>query len=214
MIRNLTTSLLGIIVAVAGLVLSSGCEGPQGPPGEDAGVSFDGFAEGIQCADCHTSDVDTVHFLAARRYQWEHSLHATGGTIERNSANCSGCHTTEGFIQRERDGWVTQVAGDQLNPSPVGCFACHSPHLRADFTLRRAEAVSIESFVAGVPAGVFDYGSGNLCVQCHQTRTSSAMSPIPDPARTASSDTISITSSRWYPHYGVQGQMLMGTGGF
>jgi hypothetical protein len=27
-------------------------------------------------------------------------------------------------------------------------------------------------------------------------------------------DTIRITSSRWYPHYGVNGQMLMGTGGF
>jgi hypothetical protein len=40
------------------------------------------------------------------------------------------------------------------------------------------------------------------------------MSPIPDPTRTADTDTITIRSSRWYPHYGVQGQMLMGTGGF
>jgi hypothetical protein len=40
------------------------------------------------------------------------------------------------------------------------------------------------------------------------------MSPKPNPTKTANTDTISITSSRWYPHYGVQGQMLMGTGGF
>jgi hypothetical protein len=40
------------------------------------------------------------------------------------------------------------------------------------------------------------------------------MSPKPDPTKTAITDTIRITSSRWYPHYGVQGQMLMGTGGF
>ena len=55
----------------------------------------------------------------------------------------------------------------------------------------------------------FDYGRGNLCVACHKTRT---MSPEPDPN---SSDPIEITGSgRWYPHYGVQGQMLAGTGGF
>jgi len=40
------------------------------------------------------------------------------------------------------------------------------------------------------------------------------MTPKPDPTKTAATDTISITSSRWYPHYGVQGQMLLGTGGF
>ena len=51
-------------------------------------------------------------------------------------------------------------------------------------------------------------------MKCHQTRTSSPMSPKPDPTKTAASDTITITSSRWYPHYGVQGQMLMGEGGF
>ncbi len=38
------------------------------------------------------------------------------------------------------------------------------------------------------------------------------MTPKPDP--TAPTATISIATSRWYPHYGVQGQMLMGAGGF
>jgi hypothetical protein len=74
--------------------------------------------------------------------------------------------------------------------------------------------VTITSFIEGVPDAMFDYGEGNICVRCHQTRTSSAMSPKPDPTKTAITDTIRITSSRWYPHYGVNGQMLMGTGGF
>jgi hypothetical protein len=40
------------------------------------------------------------------------------------------------------------------------------------------------------------------------------MTPKPDPTKTAATDSIVITTSRWYSHYGVQGQMLMGEGGF
>jgi hypothetical protein len=40
------------------------------------------------------------------------------------------------------------------------------------------------------------------------------MSPEPDPTKTASTDSIVVTSNRWYAHYGVQSQLLMGTGGF
>ena len=41
-----------------------------------------------------------------------------------------------------------------------------------------------------------------------------AISPKPDPTKTAQTDIITITSSRWYQHYGVQGSMLSGHGGF
>jgi hypothetical protein len=65
--------------------------------------------------------------------------------------------------------------------------------------------------VAGSGPTVFNYGKGNLCAQCHKPRT---LSPLPDPTKTAATDTITITNNRWYPHYGVQSQMLVGTGGF
>jgi hypothetical protein len=107
---------------------------------------------------------------------------------------------------------------DHVNASPPGCFACHSPHSRANFSLRTYDEVTetynpvtVASAVEGVADLVFDYGKGNLCVSCHKTRS---LSPKPDPTKTADTDTITITSSRWYPHYGVQGQMLAGTGGF
>jgi hypothetical protein len=61
-----------------------------------------------------------------------------------------------------------------------------------------------------VPNATFDYGKGNLCVQCHQTRS---MTPKM-PAEPGATDTLTITTSRWYSHYGVQGQMLMGDGGY
>jgi len=206
---------LVLFLLLAGLVTS--CEGPQGPPGPagDPGggvFAFEGFADSIQCGDCHTPDTDTTYYVAARQYQWNQSLHAVGGNLERNGSTCAGCHTAEGLLERWREGWTDQVVDPVLNPAPINCFVCHSPHLRADFSLREADPVTIASFVNNVPDAVFDYGAGNMCVQCHTTRTSSPMSPKPDP--TAPTATISIATSRWYPHYGVQGQMLMGEGGF
>ncbi len=208
-----------LVVLLAAAFLLLGCEGPAGPGGKDGAsgsvVNLEGYAPGIKCASCHTADQDTTYYVAGRKYEWQSSKHAVGGDIDRNTSSCAGCHTTEGFVQRANNGWQTQaIAADVLHPSPPGCFACHSPHARGDFSRRETAPVTITSFVVGVPDAVFDYGKGNLCVRCHQTRTTSPMSPKPDPTKTALTDTLKITSNRWYPHYGVNGQMLMGTGGF
>jgi len=209
----------GVLAAILAVVLLGGCkgadgsQGPQGPPGIDPGT-FEGFATGIKCGTCHSSEQDTTYYVAGKVYQWELSSHGSGGAYMENRTTCAGCHTTEGFLERYRGGWSTQVTSQVNNPTPPGCFACHSPHARNNFSLRDTNAVTITSFITGVNDATFNYGVGNLCVRCHQTRTSSAMSPKPDPTKTAPTDTITITSSRWYPHYGVQGQMLVGTGGF
>jgi len=206
---------LFVVFAVALLTLSviglfDGCkgeEGPQGPPGPagpDASA-FEGFAEGIKCGSCHDPDQDTTYYLWGRRYQWSQSKHAIGGDIERNGSGCAGCHTTEGFIQRMKSLTVT----NQLTPSPPGCFACHSPHARGNFTLRNVQPVSLLSNIVGVPNAQFDYGKGNLCAQCHQPRS---MSPKMD--ANPSGDSLVITTTRWYAHYGLQSPTLMGEGGF
>jgi hypothetical protein len=203
------------LAAVLLIVLSVACEGPEGPagpqgpagPAGDSYVNWEGYAEGIVCAQCHNYDYDTVYYVWGRKYQWDISKHAAGGDFERNANSCAGCHTTEGFVQAYMGHTVT----GNTNASPPGCFACHSPHSRGDFSLRTTEPVDIQSAVAGVPDFTFNYGDGNLCVACHKPRS---LSPEPDPTKTAITDTIKITSSRWYPHYGVNGQMLAGTGGF
>lgn len=214
-------AVLMILVICAVLALPIvGCEGKKGDPGDPGTselVNLEGFAPGIKCATCHVPDTDTTYYLLARDYQWNQSKHAYGGDSERNGGNCAGCHTTEGFIQRMKNlaaGSTSQAVTDQWQPSPPGCFACHSPHLRANFSLRDTTPVTITSYIVGESDAVFNYGRGNLCVKCHQTRTTSPMTPKPDPSKTASTDTLSITSNRWYPHYGVNGQMLMGVGGF
>jgi nitrate reductase cytochrome c-type subunit len=49
-------------------------------------------------------------------------------------------------------------------------------------------------------------GNGNACIQCHQSRTAS---PVLDLGTT---DEVSITSSRYGPHHGPQGNMMAGVG--
>lgn len=197
-------------VLVMAAVILAGCDGPAGPAGKDGSsasvLNLEGFAPDIKCGTCHTPGQDTTYFVAGRVYQWAVSKHATGGTLERNGSACAGCHTTEGFIQRMNGQAVTE----QPTPSPTGCFSCHSPHQRGNFSLRKATPVTIMSNISGVADASFDYGAGNQCVQCHQTRDMSPKMPgSPGPT-----DTLTITSSRWYGHYGMQGQMLMGVGGF
>ncbi len=123
--KLLSASSLVLLLLLIGLV--TGCEGPQGPPGPQGpageGVfAFEGFADSIQCGTCHTPDTDTLYYVAARQYQWNQSLHAVGGNIERNGENCAGCHTTEGLLERWREGWTNQVVDPVLNPAPHHTF--------------------------------------------------------------------------------------------
>ncbi len=208
LIRLFLAAVLLIVLGVAceGPEGPAGPQGPQGPQGDDY-VNWEGFAEGIQCAQCHNPDIDTTYYVWARRTQWAVSKHAAGGAYTENSSTCAPCHTTEGFIQQD----LGQPITDHSLSSPIGCFACHSPHSRADFSLRTVAPVTMLAGVVGQPDITFDYGNGNLCASCHKPRS---ISPKPDPTKTASTDTITITSSRWYQHYGVQGLMLSGNNGF
>jgi len=205
--------ILGLPIASLLLVaLFTACEGPEGPQGPkgdpaDPFVNWEGYKEGIICADCHNPDYDTTYYVWAKKYQWSLSKHAIGGHYVENSSTCSPCHTTEGFIQAS----LGQTVTSHPNASPPGCFACHSPHSRADFSLRTTDPVTMLAGVVGEADFVFDYGKGNLCGSCHKPRT---INPKPDPTKTADTDTITITSSRWYQHYGVQGLMLAGSNGF
>jgi hypothetical protein len=212
-IRNLLKLLIAAIL-LAGMFAA--CEGPQGPrgyhgepgdPGPGSVVNWEGYKEGIVCASCHNPDVDTVYYVLARTEQWAISKHGSGTAYFENSSTCSPCHTTEGFIQA----YLGQTITGHMNSSPPGCFACHSPHSRGDFSLRTTEPVTMLAGIQGEDDFVFDYGKGNLCSSCHKPRS---ISPKPDPTKTADTDTITINSSRWYQHYGVQGSMLAGLNGF
>jgi hypothetical protein len=212
-------NLLKLFLAILLVGMFAACEGPEGPagpqgdkgdpgdPGPGSVVNWEGFKEGIVCASCHNPDYDTTYFVWARRTQWSLSKHSAGGHYFENSSSCVPCHTTEGFVQQALGQPITGTTFS----SPIGCFACHSPHSRADFSLRTVEPVTMLAGIEGQADFTFDYGNGNLCASCHKPRS---INPKPDPTKTAATDTISITSSRWYQHYGVQGLMLAGQSGF
>jgi len=218
------------VLIVFGFFALQACEGPAGPAGsqgtagkdgvtgkdgKDAGfVYFDGFKADLKCASCHTPGIDTTFYLVGRRVEWNNSKHTIGGNIDRNAANCAGCHTTEGFLDRTKMNFSTQFAtSEKLHPSPPGCFACHAPHGRGDFALRDSSAVTLTNVIVGGSNKAFDGGiKSNLCVKCHQPRNVSAVTPAPNP-NAAATDTITITSTRWYQHYGIQPQMFQGTNG-
>ena len=205
-----------IVGATAMLGGCKGSQGPIGPAGESSVLQLEGFAANINCGDCHNTDTDTTNYVWAKKYQWELSKHFYGGDFERNSTPCSGCHTTEGYVQRMLRGnppytstaWAGVVT-THIDASPPGCFACHSPHSNGDFR-RRTEAPVTPYSPLTTPIATLDFGKGNTCLSCHQPRS---MSPLL-PAKPAATDSLTITNNRWYPHYGVQGMMLSGQAGF
>ena len=148
---------------------------------------------------CH-ADTSVVWAIS---FQYDHSVHAAGETTNRNNPPCATCHTNEGFVESQTGEpfFDEHLAADRdlENPSPIGCFTCHAPHTNGDFSLRADGPVDL------IMGGTFDYGPANICGNCHQAR---AANPAIDPAG------ITVTSSRWGPHHGTQGNMLAGEGGY
>lgn len=213
----LVSLLLAVGLLMAALQGCKGPEGPAGPAGESKILQLEGFAADINCGDCHNPDTDSTYFVWARKYQWELSKHYYGGDYERSQTPCSGCHTTEGYIERAKANFPIQsawtgVVTSHADASPPGCFACHSPHSNGDFVLRTTAPVTMLSPMKTVANYAFDMGKGNLCINCHQPRS---VNPTMYKGGTAplTTDTLRITSSRWYPHYGVQALMFKGPGG-
>ena len=178
--------------------------GPAGPTGETGPTGPAGeTGEGVQnCKDCHSSN----QLITAKLFQWENSVHATGGHYERNQASCAICHTSQGFIEVAGTG-ATSAGADVDNPLPQNCYTCHQIHSTytdADWDLRVSDPVTF--WVKGETA---DIGKGNLCINCHQAR-------IPDPElpEPGVDGMASVTSSRYGPHHGSQGVLFTGSAAY
>lgn len=192
---NLLSMILSV-VAITALIFVSACtkEGPQGPPGEDGIDGTDGTAT---CGVCH----DNSETVETKIMQWSASIHATGGNYERNGVDCAPCHTSQGFKERILTG--SQVTAAPIeDPANINCYTCHLIHdtyTTADWALRTTAPVTL-----WINSEVIDFGTGNLCVQCHQPRVAT----IPDV--TNPDGIYSVTSTRWGPHHGPQSTVLTG----
>lgn len=148
------------------------------------------------CVDCHGSE--TKYPVRGARTQYLTSGHRTlGNASYANSDDCQGCHTNEGFIERVKSGEV-DTKKVVSNPSEIGCFTCHAPHEKGDFSLRTTAKVTLANGVG------FDRDKANLCAGCHR-------------ARRAPKDEVrarNIPTDSWGAHHGPQADMLQGTNAF
>jgi hypothetical protein len=178
--------------AVAALLLVGlvGCKGDTGPAGP-SGV------ENCTTA-CHTDSYTMEDYIVALQTEYEESQHFKAETFLRrgstSSPQCAGCHSTEGYQHYAETGTAIAVT----ESSPIGCFACHAPHTKKNFSQRKTGPTTLEV------GGTYDKGPSNTCAMCHQLRA-------PSPTFT-SADT--IKSSRWGPHHAGQANILTGIGAY
>ncbi len=175
-----------------------GAVGPAGPQGIAGEAGIDGTDGTAGCILCHTGGEEQGMF--SQTNQWEASIHATGGNFERNSGDCATCHTSQGFLAN----LAGTFDGLTENPNPINCYTCHNIH--KTFTpadLGFTTSTGVELMVSG---DVFDFGKGNLCANCHQSRPLAADLAIdgPDVA----------VGSRYGGHHGPQANILAGAGLF
>jgi hypothetical protein len=147
------------------------------------------------CFECHT---DTTTFMVAAEQQWANSKHASGGTLNEKDGECKGCHTSEGFVARATGTTIPDVVE---NPTSIHCFTCHAPHTNGDFRVRWT---TIATLMNGT---TYDLTGGNLCLACHRSRRDIRTYIAAAPARTT-------LSTRFGPHHGPQGDMLIGSNGY
>ncbi len=206
-----TLSMLAA-VAVLGLAACEGPEGPAGPPGpkgDEGDQGPPGLDAVAGCTECHTDDAE----LFAVQVQYYSSTHYNGGNYERASIgyepdgpnDCAPCHAHEGFIEVLSTG--EQFTDESFaNPSPINCRTCHMIHTNydeTDYMLRTTQEVDLWN----EEEGTVDFGTGNLCANCHQGRV---LSPRPE----IDGADVLIESSRYGYHHGPQAQVGSAVGGF
>jgi hypothetical protein len=147
------------------------------------------------CFNCH-SDQNTA--IVAAEQQYAFSVHASGTHVTEPNDPCSGCHTSEGFIQRIETG---EIPTGLENPTAIHCFTCHSPHTSGNLERRLDHPYPLANGV------VFDHHDGNACTACHQSRRDVDVYVRPP------SGHVNL-SSRWGPHHGPQTDILTGTNGY
>jgi Fe-S cluster biogenesis protein NfuA len=159
----------------------------------EAGVTRADF--GAACADCHGAT--PKYPLLGARLGYDTSGHKNNNNSSyANGQGCQKCHTNEGFIDFVKTGKVDEKAFVAY-PSQPTCATCHTQHETWDFSLRTVAPVKL------VDGSVFDLGAGNLCANCHMSRTT-AKSTVKALA------TKDVRSS-WGAHHGPQSDIINGS---
>jgi hypothetical protein len=193
----------------------AGTNGVDGANGKDGYIGKDGINGTAFCFECHKSDSKII----GKQIEYNTSVHANGTTYYgENHDQCAGCHNNEGFNQRILQGGNFTLTGAMpvtgfASPTPISCYTCHSIHTKYDSTDYRFKSV-VPVVCMADSSITFDRGNSNLCINCHQSRSlavvDSSNKGITNLKNAADNDLIVITSNRFGPHHGPQGNMLSG----
>lgn len=201
--------MLAIFTIAALMVMS--CEGPEGPagtPGTDGKDGADGKDAQIKCMDCHNEST----LLKAKIMQYEGSMHYQGTSYARGaSGSCAPCHANEGYNNWIESGWDMASTTNIESPTPPACRTCHNIHETYsvdDYALKGTEKFNLQGDLTDNIE--IDFGKGNQCAKCHQTRERNIGF---DPTNGAGGE-ININSSHWGPHHGPQSNTVSGKGGY
>lgn len=207
---KITNKFYAALIAVFFAFAFIACEGPAGEDGiagADGTDGQDGKDGEEQCAVCHNSS----SMLYAKQLQYESSMHWLGTSYGRgSSASCAPCHSNEGFNQWAELGDMDAVEG-AAEPTPPNCRTCHNIHetyTTDDYGLKGTASFNLIGDHTDNAA--VDFGKGNMCAKCHQTR---ARGYNLDPAN-GSGGEVNINSSHWGPHHGPQSNVVKANGGY
>jgi hypothetical protein len=173
--------------------------------------------------------------------------HAGSNAFYANSGGCQICHTQEGFRKRVAGAydvpgsysiqfqWSTlaQVGSPSttpntpltqdviLNPSPLGCFGCHTPHgigtadnVHLDQTVPVGTAVTTQTgAIWGNATTGTNKAKGHMCAECHQIRLNSQPSTSASILGSLTGTGKFNVSAPYGTHHGPQADMILGKGG-
>ncbi|MDA3890741.1 MAG: hypothetical protein PF517_03650 [Salinivirgaceae bacterium] len=209
-------NLLLSIAVIASMAFIMSCQGPGGVPGADGTNGTDGIdgipgtSGNVTCMTCHNETTD----YTVKRVQFNESAHSLA-TRYTSTGECSGCHSTEGFLERANFTSTSDIYDLALTQqTPISCRTCHKVHYdyaATDWDLTIDDEVT-ESLFGTLSAdhdsyGFGDMGNSNQCLQCHQARDRGNV-----PAADATGE-VTTGSTHWGPHYGVQGNVFVGKAG-
>jgi len=158
------------------------CENCHGPGSEH--VFYDYILGNTNCitVTVNSGDCNQCHDSAPTHpqgTQWYASVHANPvGISGPTHWQCVGCHTSDGFIDRNSNVGNTNAYTTNTVFSAIGCQACHEPHGQTIPT-NNPHLLRILSAVT-MPDGtvITNAGEGALCLQCHKNESGSATNEL------------------------------------